>query len=365
VRGKRLEQWHGGELDAAGLFAWWLDGRALLLVARVLWRARVADLWKRKQTVRPALVRAVAADVLVQAMTRQAVLPGLDDGAVRDKRGREVARIDVASMDATALDVVRRGLDLLGSVTAHRLVRKLVHRVHDQWEAQAADPRAVDFVGGHTALAAELHDSERDPSRLRAILEAGQRLQWTHPTVTVGGLWTWTDRRGSPGRPGLVRIVVGDALAPTLAARLADDGNTSFSARRARKLVPELHEEPPVSAVRNNDQGAAWTLHRLVLVELVDNARELSVRGSVAISAERWRELANLAGLPLVGLAALRASWLTGDNTNPPLLCEPERGRFTLALDPHAAGLAFIVAGGRRSLAGAGAAREGKRSKER
>lgn len=351
-----------GELDALGLFKLWVNGGigALAAVAWTLWKARVEPLWLKRRNVRPALVRGVA-EVLAHAMSGQTGVSG--DNAVRDADGRTLGRI--ASLDVQTLDAVRSGLPLLGSIAWHRLLNFLVLAVHDAAEARIDDARTVDFHGGFEALAESIRDGTNDFRRLRAILQVGQHIEWMHPAVMVGGLWTWTVRRGGPGRPGLVRIIVGDPLAPSLAARLADTGDTSRQATVARRLVPELRTEPPLSAVRINDQGAAWTLFRSVMVELVDLAPMLATTGTVLITPDRWRELAERAGLPTVELSRLRDSWSSGDDRAPPLLAQPDPGlwRFTLA-DTHSAERAFIAEGGQRRLNGGEAGRKGKGAKE-
>lgn len=360
---ERLAAYHANELDALGLFKLWSAGAAgaLELAAWTLWRVRVADQWKRKRIAPPALVRAVAADVLIPAMTRQVVLPGLDDGAIRDKQGHVLGKI--ALTDGATLDAVRRGLGLLGTVPGHRLIRFLVHRVHDQVEA-GGDPYAlrVQLDGGWSALAEALCYTHNNNEVLKQLLQAGQHVEWTHPAVKIGGLWTYTATRGGPGRPGMVRITVGEVLAPGLARQLSQTGNTSRQATVAKWLVPELRTEPPVLAVPSDDQGAAWTLHRLVVGELVDRAEELAKTGSVAIGAERWRELQRQARLP-GNMLRLRDSWRTGESDKAPaLLIEAEPGRFTLA-DPHALERDFIANGGRKRTEGREAGRKGKANK--
>jgi hypothetical protein len=168
--------------------------------------------------------------------------------------------------------------------------------------------------------------------------------------------------RGNATRLGVLRIVVCDALAPGLAVQLSQNKDSSLIARTARRLVPELRAEPPVLAVNERLHGPAWTLHRLALVELVDRAEELHAHGMIEINAARWRRLATEAKLPADKLPRLLDSWRTGDAHAPPLLVEPEPGRFTLA-DPHAAERDFIAEGGRRRTEGREAGRKGKQRK--
>ncbi len=358
---QRMVNYQNGTSSIAALFVLWTDGAAgaLKAAARTLWLASVQAAWAETRHVRPALSRAVAVDVLAPAMTERAQV--MDNGEVRDTGGCELGRI--AAVDVDTLEAVRADLSLLSSLAGQRLVRYLVLTVHDAWQdGGVADPRSVEFRGGFQALARAIGDGTNDSKRLQALLRAGQHVHWTHPVVDVGGLWTWTHRHSEPGRPAVLRIVVGDALAPAMAARLADSGGSRWAARRARSLVPELRAEPPMSAVRDCDRAAAWMLLRLFVVELVDNARILAAEGSVPISEDRWRDLAALARLPRVELAALLRSWKTGDRAAKPLVVEKPQNHFTLS-DAHSPELEFILEGGRQRIAGAVGGRKGKRKK--
>jgi hypothetical protein len=329
----------------------------------VLWRDRVAAALvtaaKRAATHRPALVRAVVADLMVPAMTRQLEL--LDTDVLRDKRGREVGR--VALVDGASIEGVRRGLDRLGSVYGHRLIRTLVLRAHAQAEAGDGDARRVAFDGGWSALADALGHN-RDFAALRDLLEAGASVRWDTPAAKGAGWWTFTERRGSRAGPGEIAFIVGEVLAPHHAMALAEHGANSLPARIARRLVPELRAEPPVSALRSNDHGAAWNLHRLLLVELVDGAEALHLHGAVPITDRRWAELAKQAGVPAGNLPRLLDSWRAGDDAAPPLVAEPDAGTFTLA-DEHKPERDFIADGGRRRYEGRLNGRAGMAKKAR
>lgn len=361
---QRLDDFNAGRIKAPELFKAWADGGAQRLhqLARVLWRTVVKERWRHGLTKRPALMRVVAVDTLLPLMSRQHTLPGLDDLAVRDHKGRELGRI--ATVDAATVEMVRAGLHHLGTVTGHRLVRLLVHRAHDQWVAGSRDPRVIFFEGGWSALAEALKVRTRDFTQLRELVEAGKHMTWTHKNSTFDGLWVGRYERGTRAGPGFVEIVAGTALLPNMAAIMAQEGGKTPAARVARRLVPELRHEPPVSVVRELDQGPAWTLHRALIVELVDRAEELHKEGAIHISDERWRELARDARFPLGPLPRLLESWRTSDGKAPALIAEPERGHFTLA-DDHKLEREFIEDGGRRRIDGRESASKKKANKAR
>jgi hypothetical protein len=336
--------------------------RFLVLLARALW----ADVVGPKQTLvearRPAIVRAIAADRLLPAMTRQMGFPDLDDGTVRDDKGRVLARIALTT-DAT-LEAVRRGAYALGTVTGNRLIRALIHRSHDAWNHGDHDPRRVAFEGGWSGLLEALGTTSDQHSLVKDIAKAGQCIEWETAHAKHGGLWLWSERRGTKAARGEVAFVLGDALAPGYADELARTGGNSLPARMARRLVPELRFEPPMGGARERDHGPIWTLHRLMLVEFVDHAEELAKAGSVVITDARWRELAKTAGVAMSIVDRTLAAWTEGESERAPALLEQSgKDEWTLA-KPHEPERDFIAAGGTKRTKGRQAAQTSRRGRQ-
>jgi hypothetical protein len=319
---------------------------------------------ERAKASRPAVVRQVVADAMLPTMTRQEPLPGLDDGTLRDGRRRVIGTI--AATDSEALEAVREGLALFGSPFGHRLFRSLVTASHAAWERGEQDPRLVRYHGGLSGLAEALGYKGKDgPQKAKLVLEAGELVRFRTKAFDRAGLWLWEATRGSRGRPGEVLVTLSNALSPGYAAELASARTADtigMTERIGRRLVPELPHDPPLSAVRPNEQGAVWTLGRLFVLELVDNAEELFSEGGVIVSPDRWRELASKARVPIVNLARVLSSWRSGDNDAPPLLAGPEAGRVTLA-EPHALVRAFLEEQGRKRAEGRRNAKKGKAKK--
>jgi hypothetical protein len=360
---RALARFSAGELDAAGLYSLWAgDGaRVLANIAEVIWSQKVEAQWRYGRRNPAAVPRAVS-EVLTPLMAGRAHVS--EDGVVHDGAGEQIGQVslsayrpEVATVDAAVL--FARDLNLLGSVRGHRLIRLLTLRVHQQWLAQEDDWRVVEFSSGLKGLQEAIRCQDSSNDRLRALLGAGQFAMFAHPHVVLGGLWTWEEHRGGPGRPGCVRMTVGTALAPTLATRMKREGGSSLQAREARRLVPELQYEPPLRGVSERSQGAAWTLARRFVVHLVNKRRTLHREGTVLISEEDWLRLAHEAGLPRNLLPRVRHMWAAGESDDAPaLLHEPERGHFTLA-DPHALEREFIRLGGKTDLDASDRARAG------
>jgi len=313
-----------------------------------------------------ATARAVYADTITPVMTKQIGLPGIDDTQVRDLKGRTLGTIN--TVDADAIKAVWRGLGLLDSVNGHRLIRKVVHRAHDVMKSDSVPlskdtgsplrAPVVEFIGGFSGLANAIGMNDNDNSALRDLLQAGQHVEWQHKHAQIGGFWTWTATRGSRKGPGVIRMTIGDALCPGFAAALRGEGKRSIGARRARTLIPELHEEPPLAGLRRNEHGKVWTLHRLALVELVDSAVELYEEGGALITPKRWHEMGSKVGLSPAHVDRILSAWQSGDETAPPLLNQIQKDSWTLA-QPHDQARSFIEETGRRKVEGS---KRGKRS---
>jgi hypothetical protein len=304
------------------------------------------------------VVRAVVADRLLPAMSRQTLLPDLDDGIVRDTRGLVLGRIALTT-EAT-IEVVRRGAHALGTVPANRLIRTLIHRSHEAWNTGVQDPRSVAFQGGWSGLLKTLGVSQKDHATIKAIAQAGQCIVWETDHAKHGGLWTWSERRGTKKAAGEVAFVLGDALTPGYADVMSRDGN-ALPARIARRLVPELRYEPPMGGARERDQGPIWTLHRLMLLRMVDLAEELAADGAVVITRPQWIELAQHAGVSPNIVNRTLDAWMAGEtDAAPPLVECRGTDAWTLA-ESHAPERDFITAGGAERTAGRRRRNGGKR----
>ena len=319
------------------------SARFLKLLADALWTDEVQPMLERAARRPPAVVRAVYADRLVRAMTRQTMLPEMDDGVVRDARGVVLGHIALTT--ETTIEVVRRGAHALGTVAGNRLIKALIHRSHEAWNKGVQDPRRVAFEGGWQGLLNNLRVSQKDHAMVKAIAQAGQCIVWETAHAEHGGLWTWTERRGTKKAPGEIAFVLGDALTPGY-ADVMSRGSKHLADRIARRLVPELRFEPPMGGARERDHGPIWTLHRLMLLELVDHAEELAATGGVVISRPRWLELAREAGVGESIVDRTLDAWVAGEtDLAPPLLSRVDASAWTLA-DKHGPEREFIRAGG-------------------
>ena len=339
--------------------------RPAVVVGRALLSTGLADRLEAERRKAPAMFRAMVMDRCIPAMTHQLDLPALTEGptVIRDKSGLELAKIAVVRPEMMAR--IHRGLALFGSLHGHTLVRNLVHRSHDRWQRSDHESRLynrVEYDGGWSGLAEAIGYKSRNNEPLKALLAAGQHVEWSTPHVQAGGLWTWTHTRGGRGKQSKVVVVLADCLSPGAAALMT---GSTIDARAARRLVPELRAPPPVGPLNERSWGAVWTLHRLALVELVDQAEQLVMHGGVKIKLARWRQLAKQAGVPKGKLEAVLDAWQAGEMKPaeaPPLVSYRGGDRWTLA-DSHEAERAFIEAGGQARIDGRQRSKKGRQRK--
>lgn len=326
--------------------------RFINLLAAASWADVVRPKLEHERARLPAgLARVVASDQIIATMTRQTVIPTLDDGTVRDASGKTIGRITLTT-DAS-IEAVRNGLASFGTVAGNRLVRGLVHRAHDQRDAGIADFRRVAFEGGFAAMLDALNLGRNYGDTIREIAIAGSAVQWTTPHADGGGFWTWSSRRGSRKGPGEVAFVLGDPLLPGYVSGLARlNGSSTLTGRRNRRFVPELRGEVPIPKMLDaSKHGSVWTLHRMMIVELVDQARDLATNGYATITPERTAELARLAGLTRQeDITRVLNTFTDGDGTVAPIFKRDGDG-WTLA-DPHGKEREYIIDRGRAEISG-------------
>lgn len=350
-----------GEIDGPGV--WRPHGekwRGVPMAVRVLCGA-AAVRWKadrerreRAKLSRPAVVRMVAADVVLP-LTRGAL--DLLDDKVRSG-GKVVGSISVADMKVpqmtgdAAKALINRGLTGFGHVVGHRLVDAVVRRAWAAHEAGEVDARRVVWERGWQGMAEAVMGKQKDTGELRAIVDVGVGLRFEGAGFEAKGLWSYTERRGGPGRPGEVAMVLNDPLLPGFALSMKRADKTGrLSLREGRRLVPLLAYEPPVGAVHDREAGAVWGLSRRFVLYLVDQAEQLARDGGVRLLRGDWEKLAREAGLDTRRVEKVLRSWEVGESELAPELLRRDADLWTLA-EPHSAELAFIVANGQRRIEG-------------
>jgi hypothetical protein len=285
-----------------------------------------------------------------------------DDGTTIDFLASTVAGTEL--IDASTIKLVSRGIGLLGTLDAHRLLRWEVSQGYARYIAREPNPHVIELPRGYGELAEALgiHDNGA-PLRLRALLAAQRSCAFPLPGPgnATGNLIILSEWQGSGRRAGRIRIELGSVLMPKYIYELPHTVRNGRDLALAQKLVPLVAMPPFVG--RKNDHGPQATLSMLITRELRIRAEELYRNGAVRIELDRWAELAGEARMPRArvssNLRALLDAWTKGGNDAPAFL-DAKQGRHAYTLsDAHAAARRFLLDAGKREHEGA---RAGRRS---
>ncbi len=329
-------------------------GNFIRVVAFALWKSEVAADVQALRTRPPATARAFERALADTFLRHGRPVPVLDPTGrleLRDPEGRRLVTTPVLPI-ATASLLARR-TTVLVSMNGQRVLRAFATLGHRQAILRDPDPRVLRFPGGLEACARAVGVSgaaggsgEQD---LAAILEAGQQFWGWYPGgPEVHGLWTYVHRhssggrRGEPGRPAGLWVVLSLALLPEVVYALEGD----------RWLQPVLPMPPTLG-----DHPAEWAHQAAYQTELtgrlVEHHREELVdEGGARLRDVELREAAERVGLAASRVSALMEYWSSPDLGARRFLERLPGGRWHLAdNDLYRAAREFLEEAGRRTKA--------------
>jgi hypothetical protein len=369
VAGQRFEQHRLGRLPVAELFRIWLPpagtpaARYVTALAKVLWLEQVRPRLSPNQDKPPALVLPVMR-VITQLHSRAlehdetgATMLRFDDGGS--------ARIKPPpTLDAGVLNnMVRRGLDLLGSLTAHRVLRWEIWEGHGRVLRGDPDPRLLTVDGGWSELAELLGVGAKKRDEVHAIMIAQSRYEFQLPDGSYGDLVSLNVLPARGQRRGRLSITLGVALLPDYVHELRSRlGSRPRLAREAQRLVPIVDLPPFVG--RPNEHGQQATLSMSVVTEMRLRARELVAEGGISLVPDRLGALATQAGVPTSLIDSLIDRW-THDGDDGPAFLKPTGDKRVTLGDAHATARAFLEEAGRREHTASEAGQQSVRRRRR
>ena len=327
--GKLWDGWYFSPQDGSG--ATNIDIASL--VARVLWRTEISDFFERAKQRKAARQPALPFTSLERIVSLQRRGMRVNDTRVMDSAGTVVAdlgpalSVDIPAIDITMLDaLVARGVDLLGTIAAHKLLWWVIEESANQWglmDAPIGVPR-LEIIGGWGALCRAIGIPNKSQNResVKSIALAMARVWVVVPGCSIStGLITvaYNDTCRGPGNPTWVRISPGDAIAPGTAA-----GATVW---RTRRLVP-MHAQPPMVG-RSREHGPLYTFGLATLGEIRANVGQLLTDDGVLITEDRLQQFAKPLSLSRKLVRQAMDRW-TRDDDGPAWLELQGRDRYHL-----------------------------------
>ena len=338
--------------------------RFVLALATVVWEDIVKARLEKQRSSPPAVSIVVTRDLA--GIHRKGNVLVAEDATLRGPDGRELCTLasplspEIPQVDATILGAMRKGVGLLRTLPAHRLLRYEVCTAHAQRLEEQGDFRTIRVEGGWQGLAKVVGcgSSHVAADQLKAIVQCQAHLCFKWPDGTCGNLVTYRVQSAGGRRPALLVLTVGDILLPGVVQGF---NQQTRKGREARQLVP-LPPLPPFVG-RPQDWGPQANLQMLALCEFVSNSQELITSGGISISERRWRELAEKGGIPPKTWGRVLEAWHEGNDETPPFLKSLGNSLVTLS-DAHQGILEFLVAGAKRRVGGRKAGQEGRKRRE-
>lgn len=374
----RWQAWTGEDgqthIEGAGpvagdVWAGWCTPQAaqhLETLALILWRVDVRPWWAEEQAKREraplALVLPFAEDLARMHASGGRIWQTPGGPALVDRKGQTLAMVRQAggkpeqTIGAVSIDAIpelaSRGAGLMGTLTAHRLVRWAAREAHGRVLAGDPDARVLHVDGGWRSMAEQIGaKSKKAEEQLPAIVAAGALLWWPAPDGDGGGgnLWAATVQRAQGHGRARVELTLGTMLLPYY----------GIGQRGEHKALVPLIDMPPMVG-RERDHGAQAAMQLLTLAAIRRRARELVNEGGVALE---WLELAGQAGVSEALLPRVLDRW-TQDGDDGPAFLQRQGNRYTLG-NAYTEARNYMVAAGERELNGAARQKQGREKKEK
>jgi hypothetical protein len=344
---------------------WLLEQRSspgLMLLVKSLWMDEVRS--------SPALVESVHEDVITAHSKAFASETSRGQRTLRFGNTEPViVEVSEQAEQATTLPalpddtvaqlskLVQRGASLLGSITAHRVLRWEIMTGFARVMAGITDARAIKVDGGWDGLADQLKigNSNKLTQELRAIVHAQACCWLSLPDGSRGNLLAVRDIPAVGRRRSQLEIVLGTMLLPHYGFQLP-------SKPEHKRLVP-IVELPPMVG-RPADHSAQATASMLVMRELRRQAPELYLSGAVVLTLEQWAELFSAAHLPSALIGRVLDRWTKNDTGGPAFLHRVDTDAYTLG-DAHARARSFLLEAGKIELDSSEAGRRSAAARRR
>lgn len=314
--------------------------RVARLLARALWFDVVAPRLQRQASRTDAPGMSMTALTSLMGMSRRGAQKELfhDAAVILDDKRRRVGSL------RTVVEVDARHVNLadLNRLTTQRLIRWALHRGWDQkWVCDSPDPTRIVVDGGYPALALELGmKGKKAADELKGAVATLQSVFLQGPKGEGQVFAAWHHKASGQRRARLEMTLLGPFAPDYIARELAEHRNVND-----KSVVPvPLPAHLPPLVGRERDHGSQAILQLLALRELRLRATELAADGAVDISARRWEDLRDEAGVPRATLADVLEAYPLGDGIRPAFMLQRD-GRWDLAPDYSQERAAIVAAG--------------------
>lgn len=317
---------HKANKAAIKLFRLWIDleeppyyCRYLGVLAKVIWEDRVKQIVGRQTNNCPSLVKPVIDRMVILNNKRNNQFIEKEEQIIYcDQKGSPL--IIAPALDEQVIATFKKGINGLGTLTGHKLLRWQVRTGFERWAQGESDPRLIEIDGGYSRIAEYAKcTSKTDIAKIKEILQAQAYGRLMFSDGSQGNMITLNImEKYRNEEPSKINIVLGEMLLPSYV----------FQLERSDRLLIPFGELPPLHGSPNSHASQAQ-LQLLVFREFSNQSNRLVQEGSVLITKDQWRQLAQEADLPTDKVDIVVRHWCQPDLFN--CFLERQGDEFRLA----------------------------------
>lgn len=297
-----------------------LCSRALLILCECVWFDIAKPIWEKRTNGSPALARPVIKNmIIITGPTKNKKFIEKDGSIIYcDQNGNPL--LMAPAIDPNMINLFQRGAKGLSTLTGHKMLRWQVNTGFERWSKGESDPRLIEVDGGYSRIAELIKcNSTHDIAKIKEILHAQAHGQFIFSDGSYGNMITLRiEERYQNLEPSKIHIVLGDMLLPAYACQFQGSN---------RLLIP-IGDLPPLHG-SNNSHASQAQLQLLVFKEFSNQSDRLAQEGSVLITTDQWKQLAQEAGLSADKVNAVVNYWCQSDLFN--CFLERQGDEFRLA----------------------------------
>ena len=259
----------------------------LSVLSQALWEDKSGKIWHRGTSGHPSLVKPVIEGIIpILSPKKQKTFAEKGGDIICYHDG--VPLFSAPAVDQNMISAFQKGIRELSTLTGHRLLRWQVNTGFERWAAGNSDPRSIEIEGGYSRIAEMIKCcNPREIARIREILHAQAHGKFIFSDGSSGNMIqlrvTGLHHNKEPSK---INIVLGDMLLPNYVCQL----------QRSDRLLIPIGDLPPLHGSPNSHASQAQ-LQLLVFKEFSSQSVRLAKEGSVLITIEQWKQLAQEAGL--------------------------------------------------------------------
>jgi hypothetical protein len=308
---KFYEEEHYSSLNRRKVWGLWvpdneLTNHALLLLTQTVWEEECSRLWNRETRGHSSLAKPVI-DGIIPILGPKKLKKFIEkDGSIICYHDG-VPLLIAPAIDQNMISAFQKGVKELSTLTGHKLLRWQVNTGFERWAQGNPDPRSIEIEGGYSKIAELIKCcNPREIAKIKEILHAQAHGRFIFSDGSYGNMLSLRiTERYQNKEPSKINIVLGDMLLPAYVCQLQ---------RSDRRLVP-IGDLPPLHGSPNSHASQAQ-LQLLVFKEFSSQSDRLAQEGSVVITLEQWKQLAQESGLSHDKIELVIEYWCQPDMFN-------------------------------------------------